>query len=59
MDINKIIAYAVENHASDIHLNVGVEPILRIDGRLKRINEWPVVTEEEALDILKQITDTK
>ncbi len=59
MNINKLIEMAIEKGASDVHLNVGIEPIFRIDGKLKRINELPPVTEEEVADILKQITDEK
>ena len=59
MDIDKLIANAIEKAASDVHLNVGIEPIFRIDGKIKKISDFPPVTGEEILDILKQITDTK
>jgi twitching motility protein PilT len=59
MDINKLITIAIEKGASDVHLNVGIQPIFRIDGKLKRINDLPSVSEEEIDLTLKQITDVK
>lgn len=59
MDINKVIALAIEKSASDVHFDIGIEPIFRIDGKLKRISEYPPITQEEVLNILEQITDTK
>ncbi len=56
MDIDKLLALAIERSASDLHLNVGCEPVLRIDGRLKKIAELPPTTEEETLDVLEQVT---
>ncbi len=50
MDVDKLLALAIERSASDLHLNVGSEPILRIDGRLKRIAELPPMTEEEGME---------
>ena len=55
MDINKLLALAIERSASDLHLNVGSEPILRIDGRLKKIDELPPMTEEETMEVLEQV----
>ena len=59
MDVDKLISFAIELGASDIHLNVGIEPIFRIDGKLKKINKLPAVSEEEIDLILKQTTNEK
>jgi twitching motility protein PilT len=59
MDVDKLISLAIERGASDIHLNVGIEPIFRIDGRLKRIKDLSAVSAEEIALTLKQISDTK
>ena len=53
MNINKLIEMAIEKGASDVHLNVGIEPSFRIDGKLKRINELPPVTEERDCSYIK------
>ncbi len=34
MNLLELVKYAIENRASDIHITVGVPPILRIDGSL-------------------------
>ena len=39
MELLNLINYAMENRASDIHITVGVPPILRIDGALRYFNE--------------------
>ncbi len=56
MDIDKLLASAIERSASDLHLNVGTEPVLRIDGRLQRIAELPPTTEEEVMEVLEHVT---
>lgn len=45
--IKKFLEYAINNKASDIHLNVGVPPIIRIDGKLRPIEGEQAVTEEQ------------
>ncbi|VVB78332.1 Type II/IV secretion system protein [uncultured archaeon] len=37
--IDKLLNSAIERNASDLHLKVGYKPILRIGGRLVRLNE--------------------
>ncbi|HEX9653787.1 MAG TPA: type IV pilus twitching motility protein PilT [bacterium] len=37
-DLDKLLAYAVQKEASDIHLSAGGPPILRIHGTLRRID---------------------
>ena len=46
----------IESSASDLHLNVGSEPVWRIDGRLKKIDELPPLTAEEVMQVLEQVT---
>ncbi len=38
VDIAQLLAFAVKNKASDLHLSAGVPPMLRVDGDVKRIN---------------------
>ena len=42
MDIGDLLAFAVKNAASDLHLSAGIAPMVRIDGDLRRI-EGPVL----------------
>ena len=57
MDADKLLAYVIERGASDLHLNVGIEPIIRIDGRLQKVEELPSTTAEDINGILEQVTN--
>jgi twitching motility protein PilT len=46
MDIDKLLAYAVESKASDTHITVGFPPTLRIDGRLEPM-DLPKLTADD------------
>jgi len=47
MDIKKILEAAIDNKASDVHINVGMPPVLRRDTELIDL-EFPPVTNEDA-----------
>ena len=44
-ELNKLLAYAVQKDASDIHLSSGSPPIFRIHGRLRRLEKSPLTSE--------------
>ncbi len=46
MDITQLLAFAVEQGASDCHLSSGEPPMLRIHGDLKKL-DYPLLTQEE------------
>lgn len=46
MDINDVLSYAVETGASDVHLTVGLKPIIRHNGQLKELEKEAVLTAE-------------
>ncbi len=46
MDITKLLAYGVEQGASDCHVSSAEPPMLRVDGDLKRLDH-PVLSREE------------
>lgn len=52
MDINKILQLCVQYQSSDVHINVGVQPMLRIHGRLVALPESPIVTPEMAKQLI-------
>ena len=37
MDLSELLAFAVKNGASDIHISAGLPPLIRIDGEMRRI----------------------
>jgi twitching motility protein PilT len=42
MDIGELLAFAVKNGASDLHLSAGLPPMIRVDGDIRRINVPPL-----------------
>jgi len=55
MELNLLLRRAVELGASDIHLKVGVPPILRRDGSLGPLEEAPVVTDSDTEAVLAAV----
>ena len=54
--IEEMLALATEECASDLHLNVHSPPIIRVDGRLKKLDNWPEIQAEEIAEILGNIS---
>src|SRR5499426_1568212 len=46
MDITELLAFAVKNKASDLHLSAGLPPLLRVNGDIRRINLPPMEHED-------------
>ena len=42
MDITQLLAFAVKNKASDLHLSAGLPPMIRVHGDVRRINVPPL-----------------
>ena len=38
MQVNELLIEAKDKEASDLHLNVGIPPVLRINGKLTRLH---------------------
>jgi twitching motility protein PilT len=55
MELNLLLRRAVELGASDIHLKVGVPPILRRDGSLGPLEEAPLVADRDVEAVLEQV----
>jgi len=47
MTINEIFKAAVQHRASDIHLIVGHEPLMRVDGELVLLDRYKILTERD------------
>ncbi|MED4731782.1 type IV pilus twitching motility protein PilT [Aneurinibacillus migulanus] len=43
LDINKLLRYAFEKRASDLHITSGSAPIFRLDGELRRLDVSPLM----------------
>jgi twitching motility protein PilT len=55
MELNPLLRRAVELGASDVHLKVGVPPILRRDGDLTPLEEYPVLTDRDTESVLEAV----
>ncbi len=58
LDIAQLLAFAVKNHASDLHLSAGVPPMIRVDGDMKRVN-MPALTHKEVHSMVYDIMNDK
>lgn len=54
MEINKLLTYALESGASDLHLSVGSIPMVRINGIMKPLN-MDTTTDNDMESILPQV----
>lgn len=46
MDIAELLAFTVQNRASDLHLSAGMPPMIRIDGDIRKVNLPPLSNDE-------------
>ena len=56
MNIDKLLNYALESGASDLHLSVGSKPMVRINGTIKALN-LDVLSQDSMISILPQVMD--
>ena len=54
MDMESLLREAVDRHASDLHVTVGVPPILRINGILTKL-DLPSLSVEDTLQLFEEI----
>ncbi len=58
MDLDLLLARAVELGASDVHLKIGRPPILRRDGTLDALEGAPALTVAELEAVLRRVTES-
>ncbi len=58
VDIAQLLAFAVKQGASDLHLSSGVPPIIRVDGEIKRLN-MPALEHKETHAMVYDIMNDK
>lgn len=59
IDLNDLLLLVLERGASDLHLKVGSPPLIRVDGRLERLEEFDLVKGGELFSLLERITDER
>ncbi|WP_107850796.1 type IV pilus twitching motility protein PilT [Oceanimonas marisflavi] len=58
MDITELLAFSVKHNASDLHLSAGVQPLLRVDGEVRKIN-LPVLEHREVHQLVYDIMNDR
>lgn len=56
-DIDEILEYACQMKASDVHINVGSKPVLRVNSSLRQIKHSQIVTPEHSEQLVKLLLD--
>ena len=46
MDLTQLLAFTMQNDASDLHLSAGSPPIIRVSGQLKRVKADPLSSDD-------------
>jgi twitching motility protein PilT len=54
MDVTQLLAFGVEQGASDCHLSAGEPPLIRIDGDLKKLDH-PALSKEDVHTLVYDI----
>ncbi|MGB0722458.1 MAG: type IV pilus twitching motility protein PilT [Gammaproteobacteria bacterium] len=58
MEITQLLAFAVKNGASDLHLSAGLPPMIRVDGDVRRVNV-PALDASSVHDLIYDIMGDK
>lgn len=58
MDITELLAFSVKNKASDLHISSGMPPIIRVDGKMRKI-DVPPMSNKEVRALLDDIMNDK
>ncbi len=59
MDITQLLAFAVKNKASDLHLSAGLPPMIRVHGDVRRINVEPLDHKQVLAMVYDIMTDSQ
>lgn len=54
-ELESFLEIVGENNASDLHLTVGKHPNIRVDGRLRDLSKYPVLTKEHTEGLINSL----
>src|SRR3990170_3085424 len=57
--IDDLLVKVVERRASDLHVTVGTEPVIRVQGHLERLVDYPKIRSDDAQRMLYRIMSTE
>ncbi len=55
LDINELLSEVLVRNASDLHITVGSPPVMRINGVLQRLEDYPKMTGNDTRDLVYSI----
>ncbi len=58
VELEKLLATAVNLKASDLHLNTDYRPYVRVDGKLEQLN-FPILNKEQIENFVKQLLQSR
>jgi twitching motility protein PilT len=56
-ELHEALKWIVENEGSDLHLKVKTKPLARIHGKLRRIDRWDLLSEEDTERVVRQMLE--
>ena len=56
MELDTLLKRVVEVRATDVHLKTGRPPVVRQDGELTPLEDWPVLSDTELSEVLLRVT---
>lgn len=56
-EFEQLMLNLIEKNGSDLHLGVGRAPVIRVEGELIFLNDFPVLTEKDVYGILNETLD--
>ncbi len=57
--IDELLEIVVHREASDLHVTAGTEPVIRVDGKLERLDGFAPLTPEQTRRLLYSVTSTE
>lgn len=57
MDLTQLLAFTMQNNASDLHLSAGSPPIIRVYGSLKRVKMEPLSSDDIRMMLYSVMTE--
>jgi len=58
MDVKKLLTITKERDASDLHLTIGIPPVIRVNGKLQKLN-LPELTSQDVQEMIYSIITDK
>lgn len=59
VELKNLLEVLIENKASDLHITTGTPPVIRVDGKLTRLNTEPLTATETKRLCYSVLTDAQ